>query len=138
MRNKLYENERCRNQRKLQTIPIHIRYNSIQNISKNYGLLWILGWGVIGPYFFENDLTYIIRHYNPSVRIINLVSHTTYVVCVSFIHKWRDLQFKLDSERQIVWETFVADLITLTVFARNVLRENRRRNTFRILFWCLT
>ena len=37
--------------------------------------------------------TYIIGHYNPSVRIIDLVSHTTYVVCVNFIHKWRDLQF---------------------------------------------
>ena len=45
--------------------------------------------------------TYIIGHYNPSVRIIDLVSHTTYVVCVNFIHKWRDLQFKVDSERQI-------------------------------------
>ena len=30
-----------------------------------------------------------------------LVSHTTYVVCVNFIHKWQDLQFKIDSERQI-------------------------------------
>ena len=29
---------------------------------------------------------YIIDHYNPSVRIIDLVSHTTYVVCVNFIH----------------------------------------------------
>ena len=28
--------------------------------------------------------TYIIGHYNPSVRIIDLVSHTTYVVCVNF------------------------------------------------------
>ena len=37
--------------------------------------------------------TYIIGHYNPSVRIIDLVSHTTYVVCFNFIHKWRDLQF---------------------------------------------
>ena len=36
--------------------------------------------------------TYIIGHYNPSVRIIVLVSHTTYVVCVNFIHEWRDLQ----------------------------------------------
>ena len=45
--------------------------------------------------------TYIIDHYNPSVRIIDLVSHTTYVVCVNFIHKWRDLQFKVDSELQI-------------------------------------
>ena len=45
--------------------------------------------------------TYIIGHYNPSVSIINLVSHTTYVMCVNFIHKWRDLQFKVNSERQI-------------------------------------
>ena len=28
--------------------------------------------------------TYIIGHYNPSVMIINLVSHTTYVECVNF------------------------------------------------------
>ena len=42
--------------------------------------------------------TYIIGHYNPSVRIIDLVSHTTSVVCVNFIHKWRDLQFKVDSD----------------------------------------
>ena len=46
--------------------------------------------------------TYIIGHYNPLVRIIDLVSHTAYVVCVNFIHKWRDLQFKVDSERQII------------------------------------
>ena len=26
-----------------------------------------------------------------SVRIIDLVSHTTYVVCVNLIHKWRNL-----------------------------------------------
>ena len=31
-------------------------------------------------------LTYLIGHYTPSVRIIDLVSHTTYVVCVNFIH----------------------------------------------------
>ena len=34
--------------------------------------------------------TYIIGHYNPSVRIIDLVTHTTYVVCVNFIQKWRE------------------------------------------------
>ena len=34
--------------------------------------------------------TYIIGHYNPSVRIIDLLSHNTYVVCVNFIHKWRN------------------------------------------------
>ena len=75
--------------------------------------------------------TYIIGHYDPSIRIIDLVSHITYVVCVNFIHKWRDLQFKVDFERQIFWETFHGNFI---YFARNLLRGNRRRNTFRILF----
>ena len=32
---------------------------------------------------------------------------------------------------------FIAILFTLRVFARNLLRGNRRRNTFDILFWCL-
>ena len=36
-------------------------------------------------------LTYLIGHYNSSVRIIDLVAHTIYIVCVIFIHKWRDL-----------------------------------------------
>ena len=45
--------------------------------------------------------TYIIGHYNALAMIIDLVSPTTYVVCVNFMYKWRDLQFKLDSERQI-------------------------------------
>ena len=82
-------------------------------------------------------ITYIIGHYNPSVGITDLVSHTTYVVCVNFIYRWRDLQFKVDSERQIFWETFHSNLFTLRVFARNLLRGNRRRNIFRISFWRL-
>ena len=32
---------------------------------------------------------------------------------------------------------FMAILFTLRVFARNLLRENHRRNIFCILFWCL-
>ena len=60
------------------------------------------------------------------------------MLCVLIlIHKWRDLQFKVDSERQIFWETFMAILFTLRVFTRNLLRGNRPKNTFRILFWCL-
>ena len=61
-------------------------------------------------FFFWN--AYIIGHNNPSVSIINLVSHTNYVLCVNFIHKWRDLQFKVDSERQIFWETFHGNFIS--------------------------
>ena len=45
--------------------------------------------------------TYIIGHYKPSVRIIDLVSHTTNVVRVNFIHKWRDLRIKVKSDLKI-------------------------------------
>ena len=41
----------------------------------------------------QQKLTEILLTDNPSVRIIDLVSHTTYVVWVNFIYKWRDLQF---------------------------------------------
>ena len=48
--------------------------------------------------------TYIIDHYNPSVGVIGVVSHTTYVVFVNFVHK-------VDSERQIFWEIFHGNFI---------------------------
>ena len=105
-----------------------------------YKLFFIKVTVFVGPaYRFHKYIhTYIIGHYNPSVQIIDLVSHTTYIVCVNFIHKWRDLQFKVDSERQIFWETFHGNFYLLSeFFARNLLRGNPRRYTFRISFWCL-
>ena len=91
---------------------------------------------------FHNSNTYIYivktnGHYSPSVRIIDLVSHTIYVVCVNFIHKRRNLQFKVDSQRQIFWETFYGNFIYSQSFCQNLLRGNSRRNTVRILFRCL-
>ena len=59
---------------------------------------------------------YIIGHYNPSIRIIDPVSHTTYVVCVNFIYKWRDLQFKVDFERQIFLGNFTWQFYLLPEF----------------------
>ena len=56
--------------------------------------------------------TYIISHHYLSVRILAPVSHTTYIVCVNFIREWRDLQFKVDPERQ---KLFMAILFTLRV-----------------------
>ena len=35
-----------------------------------------------------------------------LCSHTIYVMSVNFIHEWRDLQLKVDSERQIFERLF--------------------------------
>ena len=63
------------------------------------------------PFFILMLLLCIIGYYNPLVRIIDLGSHTTYIVCVNLIHKLRDLQFKVDSERKIFWKTFDVNFI---------------------------
>ena len=43
---------------------------------------------------FEYMHTYIYNSSLQPVRIIDLVSHTTYVMCVNFIHKWRELRLR--------------------------------------------
>ena len=69
--------------------------------------------------------TYIIAHYNLSVRIIDLISHTTYVVCVNCIRQWwdRDLLFKGDSERQSFCETFHGNFYLLSEFVPDICWE---------------
>ena len=52
-----------------------------------------------------------------------LASQTTYVACIEFICKCWYLLFSVDSE--------------LRIFARYLLRGNRRRNFFHISFGCL-
>ena len=59
---------------------------------------------------FEVLHTYVIGHYNLSVRIIDLVSPMLFVLL------------------------FMVILFTLRVFAGNLLRGNLRRNNFGILF----
>ena len=57
------------------------------------------------PSQFINDFLQIIfLMLAIGFRIIDLVSHTTHVVCVNFIREWGDIQFKVDSERQIFFE----------------------------------
>ena len=48
----------------------------------------------------------------------DLASHNNYVVCVYFIHDWRDIRFKVDSEPQIFEKLFMAILFTLRIFER--------------------
>ena len=55
----------------------------------------------------------LIDHYNPPVRIIDLVSYTTYVARVKVANKWRDLQFIVESERQIFEKFFMAKDIVM-------------------------
>ena len=100
-----------------QLIVILIKKNSSKN--KDKYLRWYRTFGKNTKHLNTYIHTYIIGDYNHSVRIIDLVSNTTYVVYVNFIHKWRELQFHgnfyLFSEflPEIGWE-----------------EGNRRRNTF--------
>ena len=82
---------------------------------RNTKLQWI-------PSSFSN--TYIIGHYNPSVRIIDLLSHTTYVVCVNFIHEWLDPQSA--NERQFFETLFHA------IFIHSQSSQSFCRNIFHI------
>ena len=91
--------------------PLILKHFFFLEKSHNKGYLTFIYHKVFNDYKLSNVFewkfsflshTYIHNWpYNPSVRVIDLVSHTTYVVYVNFIHKWRDLQFKVDSERQI-------------------------------------
>ena len=75
-------------------------------------------------------ITYVIGYYNPSVRIIDLVSHATYVACIKFIHKWRDLQFKVLSERQIFLKTFRGNFI----YSQNIYQKSAKRKSLKKYF----
>ena len=59
--------------------------------------------------------------------------------CVLILYiKWRGLHFKVGSERQIFWETFHRNFTYSQSFCqKSAVRGNRRKNTFRILYWCL-
>ena len=63
--------------------------------------------------------TYTIGHYSTSVGIIDLASHATYVVCVNFINKRWDLQFKVDR----VFSNFSWQFYLLSELLSDLCRE---------------
>ena len=70
--------------------------------------------------------TYIQISSQPFSQYYNLVSHITYLVCINFIHEWREL-----SERQIFINISWQFNLALRVFAIN-LRGSWRKNFFYI------
>ena len=66
----------------------------------------------------------------PLVRIIDLVSYTTYVVCFNFIREWRDLQFKVDSERPIFEKLFMAILLLSQSFCQKCAEKKSPKKYF--------
>ena len=77
---------------------------------------------------------YMIGHYNHSVSIIDLVSHTAYVMCVHFIHKWRDLQFIVDSERKFFEKLFMA----IFIYSQSFCQKSAERKSPKkyLLYFC--
>ena len=76
----------------------------------------------------------------PFCQDYGLASHTTYVVCVHFIRKWRSYSLTSTANARFLRNFFMAGLFTVRVFTRNLPRGNRRRNIlfFYISFRCLT
>ena len=65
-------------------------------------------------FFFSRSYIHTYIHncaLQPLSQDYGLASYTTYVVCINFIHKWRDLHFKVDTEQQIFeklsWQLFI-------------------------------
>ena len=84
---------------------------------------------------------YIIGHYNPSVRIIDLVPHTTYVVCVSFIHKSRVLymsggSYSLNSlPTTKFWEAFLGNFMYSQSFCQKSAKRKSSKQYFSYIVW---
>ena len=76
--------------------------------------------------FFWRSLDIYGRSLQPFSQDYKSALHTTYVVSVNFTH----LQFRVDFERQIFDELFMAILFTLRTFPINMLRVSRRTNIF--------
>ena len=64
-----------------------------------------------------------------------LASHTTYVVCVNFIHEWWNLQFNIDSEWQILWETFHGSFYLLSDFLLEICWEENAEEIIFVFYF---
>ena len=81
--------------------------------------------------------TYIVDHYKfivlfiyYSVKFIALVFQTFFVGCVNFMHKWRDLEYKVDFERQIFRETFHGNFIYSQIFCQKFAERKSAKKYF--------
>ena len=63
----------------------------------------------------------------------DLISHDTYVLCISFMHEWRNLQFKVDFVGHIFEKPFKAILITLwLIFCKKSAERKSLKEKFPI------
>ena len=66
-------------------------------------------------------------------------THHSFCVCVNFIRGWRDLQFEVDSERQIFRETFHVNFIySQSFFQKPTERKSPKKYFSYLNGWWLT
>ena len=109
-----------------------MKYNFIDICLWLLGIVFYLVWFDYETVVTSVTWSWLLKNVDKTeevVKLIDLISHTTYVVCVNF------LQFKIDSERQISVKLLRVIWFPLRV---NLLRRRRRRNILIFLFWCLT
>ena len=68
------------------------------------------------------------------MRIIDPISHTTFILCALILYLSGPTVLNSTLNAEFLEELYMAILFTLKIFARNLLRGNRRGNTFYILF----
>ena len=84
--------------------------------------------GSVPPTHYLKAYIYRISHYGPSVKIMDLVSDTTYTVYVNFNISGETYNLNSTLNDKFFEKLFMAILFALRVSARN---------TFCIWFWCL-
>ena len=66
----------------------------------------------------------------PFSQNYGLASHITHVVCVNFMREWRDLQFNVDSERQIFEKLFHGNFIYSQTFCQKSAERKSSKKYF--------
>ena len=85
-------------------------------------------------YHFKNTISILVTILSCSLQLFsqdyNLAFHSTYVVCVNFIHEYRDLQFKVDYDRQFFEKNFSGNFIYSLSFCQKSAERKTPKNYF--------
>ena len=105
-----------------------------------------LSWrGHVVRMVFDAEICWSQQRGCPCIYYIHIYIHncslhilTPLMLCVLILYiSGRTYSLKSTPNDRFFEKLFTAILFTLRIFARNLMIGNRRRNTFRISFWCM-
>ena len=99
--------------------------------------LWLMNIKCRYIAFETVSATYYIPNWplQPLSQDYGLFSHTTHIMCVNFIREWRDLQFNVDSERQIFEKLFHGRFIYSQSFCQKSAERKSPKKYFSYLIF---